>query len=186
MKGAQNQTAIKELPVKITSISAVCLLLLVPFLNSSIFQTYSYFQNLSLWFLVLGILLVGIGIKLMKDIFNQHENFPFIGEISRIYNEGPYKIMRHPSFASLLLIFLGLTFVLDSLFSVLFFPFLFIYFEFMAYLKEKLVYSRQFQEKYRSYVKKTQKRIFPTPYGFLIFIIYALALYVGLLNLFLI
>ncbi|MFO8018124.1 MAG: methyltransferase [Promethearchaeia archaeon] len=168
------------------SILAISLLFLVPFLNSSLLLPYSYFQDLSLWFFFLGIIFVGIGIKLMKTLSDQHEGFPLIGEITNYQKDGVYKIMRHPYYSSVLLIFLGLTFIFDSLLAVLLFPLIFLYFEFMAYFKEKLIFSNKFPEKYDSHIEKVNTRIFPPPYSLFISIIYVLALYVGLLNFFLI
>lgn len=169
--------------VKYISISAIIFTFIIPFISSTFFFTPSYFQNLYLWFFILGFIFIGVGIILIKELFDQHDEFPLVAEIYEYHSEKAYSFVRHPFYSSLLLIFLGLSFICDSPFSILLFPVLFLFFEFLCYLQENKISSEKFPEQYEAHLEKVEKRIFPPPYNFLIFIIYSLVLFIGLRNL---
>ena len=160
----------------------------IPIINSSFLQPYfnenlSYLRQYWIWFLLLGIIFLTVGIKifsLYKKIL-KHER----GEDKefKLITNGVYKIVRHPNYLAWLSIFLGSTFILDSFISLILIPLLVILTELNCFLKEKHVFAPKYGEVYENYKEKTPYRIISPPYNYLLFIIAIFVIYIGFLNL---
>ena len=164
------------------------MLLIFPILiiNSSIFiftfdENISYFQDLWIWFSLIGIFLFAGGIRIMQ-IANQSFKTSKNDKLE-FSTTGIFKVMRHPHYTALFLMYNGLAIVLDSLLGILFLPFFAVMLEIIANLEEKKVLLRKFKGNYQKYIKKTPFKIFPNPYNYILIIVIILIFYVGFLNL---
>ena len=174
--------------IRKTSFIYFTMLLTFPILiiNSSIFnyifnENISYFQDLWIWFSLIGICLLAGGIRIMQianKSLKSSKNDKLVFSTT-----GIFKIMRHPQYTALFLMYNGLAIVLDSLLGILFIPFFAVMLEIIANLEEKQVLLKKFKGTYQNYVKKTPSKIFPNPYNYILIIIIILIFYVGLLNL---
>ena len=162
------------------------LLFPIPIINSSLFnhlfdENISFFQDLWIWFGLIGICLLAGGIRII-----QLANQSFKSNINdkMVYSTvGISKVMRHPHYTALFLMYNGLSIVLDSLVGILILPFLAILLEITIYLEEKKVLLRKFKSTYQNYIKKTPSKLFPNPYNYILIIVDLLIFYVGFLNL---
>lgn len=159
----------------------------LPIINSSFFSQIngqeSYFKEYWIWFLVLGIIFIGVGIKLGIMYINKREYIEN-GNI-KLNIKGAYEIMRHPMYTDWALTFLGLSFIFDSFVSLICAPFLLLLLELQAVLEEKFIFIQKYGAKrVKSYKKKTPYRLFPTPYNGLLLIIAIFVVYIGILNFF--
>ena len=161
-------------------------LVLIPIITSSFFEpffgTKSYFQQLWIWFLILGVVLVILAINFGKLTMKINKIRGLAKGKSQLITDGPYKIMRHPMYTSWAVSFLGLAIIFDSFIALLITPFLILLLELEGFLEEKYLLIPQFGEKYENYKQKTPRRLFPTPYDFLLIIIIIFIVYVGVLN----
>ncbi len=158
---------------------------LIPIVNSSIFQPFininiSYFENYWLWFILLGILFIGIGIKIHSLAFkafslrnNNHH---------QLLRKGVFEITRHPVYMSWYFMFIGITFVMDSIVALIFCPILLVFIELLGFFEEKYVLYPEYGKKYSEYKRKTPNRLISQPYNYLLIIIAVLVGYVGFLN----
>jgi len=160
-------------------------LLSIPIINSGFFTEFnnqeSYFQELWIWFLILGIIFILVGIRLERMFKNNRE---YIADgVVTINIKGVFEIMRNPKLAFWAIIFLGLSFIFDSFISLLIVPFLILLLELQAFLEEKYIFFPKYGEKrMNSYKKKTPFRIFPTPYNALLILIAIFVIYIGVMN----
>ena len=160
-------------------------LLSIPIINSGFFIEFnnqeSYFQELWIWFLILGIIFILMGIRLERMFKNNRE---YIADgVVTINIKGVFEIMRNPKLAFWAIIFLGLSFIFDSFISLLIVPFLILLLELQAFLEEKYIFFPKYGEKrMNSYKKKTPFRIFPTPYNALLILIAIFVIYIGVMN----
>ena len=155
----------------------------MPIINSGFFTELngqeSYFQVLWIWFLILGIIFIIVGIKLRTKFKNNRE-YTSKGEVT-INIKGVFEIMRHPKLAFWAIIFLGLAFIFDSFISLIIAPFFILLFEIQAFLEEKYIFIPKYGEKrMNSYKKKTPSRLFPSPYNALLILIAIFIIYIGL------
>jgi len=162
-------------------------LISLPIINSSFFSQFngqeSYFKEYWIWFLVLGIIFIGVGIKLGMMYINKREYIEN-GNI-KLNIKGVYEIMRHPIYTDWALTFLGLSFIFDSFISLLCAPFLLLLLELQAVLEERFIFIPKYGAKrMASYKKKTPYKLFPTPYNGLLVIIAIFVVYIGILNFF--
>ena len=159
----------------------------LPIINSSFFSQYngqeSYFREYWIWFLILGIIYIGVSMKLGMMSINKRE---YIDNGNKKLNiKGAYEIMRHPMYTDWALTFLGLSFIFDSVISLICAPFLLLLLELQAILEERFIFIPKYGAKrVESYKKKTPYRIFPTPYNGLLVIIAIFVVYIGILNFF--
>ncbi|TFG16020.1 MAG: hypothetical protein EU535_00235 [Promethearchaeota archaeon] len=159
----------------------------LPIINSSLFSQWngqeSYFKELWIWFLILGIIFIGVGIKLGVMYINKRE-FIEKGEV-KLNIKGVYEIMRHPMYADWALTFIGLSFIFDSLIGLIIAPIFLLFLELQAFLEEKYIFIPKYGNKrIESYKKKTPYKLFPTPYNALLLIIAIFVIYIGFLNFF--
>lgn len=162
------------------------LLFSILIINSSIFnhvfdENVSYFQDLWIWFSLIGIFLIFGGIRIMQIAnksfkSNKKDKLEFS-------TTGIFKVMRHPHYTALFLMYNGFSIILDSLIGILMLPFLAILLEIIANIEEKQVYMKKLKGPYQNYIKKTPSKIFPNPYNYVLIIVNILIFYVGFLNL---
>ncbi|MFX1257685.1 MAG: methyltransferase family protein [Promethearchaeota archaeon] len=161
-------------------------IILFPILNSSFFVEFngqiSYFREYWIWFLILGIIIIIVGIKLIKSTLNVNKYKGFKKGDYQLITEGPYEIMRHPMYSFWALIFLSLAFIFDSFISLILSPFVMLFLGFEGFLEEKYILIPKFGEKYENYIEKTSHRLFPSPYNALLVIIAIFVVYIGILN----
>ncbi|MFX1479935.1 MAG: methyltransferase family protein [Promethearchaeota archaeon] len=162
---------------------------IIPILNSSWFEPFfaeniSYFKEQLLWFILLGIILVGLGIRILS--LSQKAIKSAQSESIKIINRGVYKIIRHPVYLAWFLVFLGLTFIWDSLIGIILSPILFTLMELQCYLEERYILIPKFKKIYYNYRQKTPYKLISPPYNYLLVILALLVIYLGFLNLVLI
>ncbi|MFX1324572.1 MAG: methyltransferase family protein [Promethearchaeota archaeon] len=160
---------------------------LIPIINSSFlepifWENLSYFREIWIWFLLLSFIFHIVAIRvysLTKKTLKQNNADTIKNELN---TQGIYKIVRHPKYLSRLLIFLGLTFMFDSVMGIILSPFIVLLTEIHCDFQEKYVYRLKFTTKYENYMKKTPYRVIPIPYNYLLYIIGAIILYIGFMN----
>lgn len=161
-------------------------IILIPLITSSIFSpffnTISYFQESWLWFILLGIILIIVGVKFVKSAQEVNKIQGYAKGKHQLITEGVFKIMRHPKYFAWAIIFLGLALIFDSLIALLLTPFIVLFLEFGGYLEEKYIIIPQFGEDYIKYKETTRWRLFSTPYNYLFLIISIFIIWVGVLN----
>jgi len=174
---------------KFYSIIGIISLYLIPIMNSSLFQdifpeNFSIFRQLSIWFLILGIIFVVLGIKLYSlarktlHVFDPHK------QENNLIKSGIFMVMRFPSYSIMIIVFIGLAFIFDSYLSLILCPFLFIILVVKCNFEEKKLYLPKFGIEYEKYVKKVPNRLFPPPYNYVMMILTFIILYIGFLNIF--
>lgn len=162
------------------------LLFSILIINSNIFnyifdENISYFQDLWIWFGLIGIFLLAGGIRILQiaqKSFRSSKNDKMVFSTT-----GISKVMRHPHYTALFLMYNGLAIIFDSLIGILLLPFLAILLAIISSLEEKQVLLRKFKGSYQNYIKKTPYKIFPNPYNYILIIVNLLIFYVGFLNL---
>jgi protein-S-isoprenylcysteine O-methyltransferase Ste14 len=127
-------------------------------------------------FIILGIKLTSSARKLLKDKKNK-------GLELKPLNQGIYRVMRFPQYTAQVLIFLGITLILDSFMGLILCPILFTILQLKSFLEEKYILSPKIGEELNEYKNKTPNRIFPNPYNYLLIIICILIVYIGILGL---
>ncbi len=157
-------------------------LITIPMLSSGFFPEFnnqeSYFQQLWIWFFILGIIFIIVAIRLEK-MFKNNREYTSDGKVT-INIKGVFEVMRHPKLAFWAVIFLGLAFIFDSFISLIIAPFLIILLEIQAFLEEKYIFIPKYGEKrMNSYKKKTPSRLFPSPYNALLILIAIFIIYIG-------
>lgn len=162
---------------------------LIPIVNSSFFQPFfneniSYFHQYWLWFILIGIILIVLGIKihtlatkLLRTTNNEEKSLKLI-------KKGVYEIVRHPQYLSWFLIYLGITFIFDSFIAVIFSPVLLILTELLCFLEEKYYLTTKFENYYNQYKKKTPYRLISPPYNYIFIIMGIIVAYIGFINIF--
>ena len=160
----------------------------IPIITSGFFApflgTVSYFQEILLWFILLGIILVILGLKFRSSAMKVNKIKGLAKGNYRLVEKSVYQIMRHPMNFSWAMIFLGLALIFDSLIALIITPFFFLFLEFEGFMEEKYLLIPKFGEEYKKYKEMTSKRLFPTPYNILLIIIAIFIIYVGVLNFF--
>lgn len=158
----------------------------IPILNSSHFyefnNQFSYFQSYWIWFLILGIIFIAIGIKLGSMYINKRVYKE--GGVEKLNMKGAYGIVRHPEYTDWALTFIGLAFIFDSFISLVIIPFFMLLLKLQTMFIEKYILEPKFGENLmKSYRKKTPYSLLPSPYNWLLIIIAGLVIYIGVLNL---
>jgi len=161
-------------------------LIVIPIITSSFFEpffgTKSYFEQLWIWFLILGIVLVIMALYFGNSAIKINKIRGLAKGKYRLITDGPYQIMRHPMYTSWAVCFLGLALIFDSFIALLITPFLILLLELEGFLEEKYLLIPQFGEKYENYKQKTPRRLFPTPFNVILILIAIFIVYVGILN----
>jgi len=162
---------------------------LIPILiiNSSLLQfvfneNISYFQENWIWFLVLGVIFVIIGIRIASMVMKRYKVKVIDVKEPKLIKTGIYSVIRHPVYLSWVLIFMGCSFAFDSFLAILFIPILTVLLEIHCILEEKYILVPNFGEEYLEYKKKIPYRLFSPPYNYLLIIISLIVIYIGFLN----
>jgi len=141
-----------------------------------------YFHDQWPVFILLGIVLLILGIKVGKLAMDQNKVRGLAKGKHRLITGGIYGIMRHPMYTAWSLAFIGLTFICDSLISIILIPFIILLLGFEGYLEERLLLFPKFGDKYVEYEQQTPNRLFPSPYNTVLTIIGIFVVYIGVIN----
>ena len=160
---------------------------LIPIINSSFFQPFfkeniSYFGQYWTWFLIIGIIFMGIGLKIHSLAFKALNVKKIDVKQLELIRKDIFAIIRHPIYLSWILMFFGLAFILDSFIALIFCPILIIFIEFLGFFEEKYILIPEFRKKYKDYKKKTPNRLIAPPYNYILIFIAIIAAYIGFLN----
>jgi len=148
-----------------------------------IFGTPYYFHDQWPIFIVLGIVLVGMAIKIGNLALAQNKIRGLAKGNYQLLNGGIYGILRHPMYTAHILGFLGTSFIFDSFYAIILIPIIILTFGLGAYLEETKLLVPKFGEKYIIYKNNIPERLFPAPYNYFLFIIGLFVVYIGFLNL---
>ena len=142
----------------------------------------SYFQDLWIWFFILGFVLILIGIKIISMVRKSFKVDVVSAQEAKLVTSGAYSIVRHPVYLAWILIFTGWSFILDSPLAILFVPVLTIFLAAHSLYEERYILIPKYDDLYRRYYKKVPYRLFSPPYNYLIIIIGIIVAYLGLVN----
>lgn len=162
-----------------------CCAILILFPTSNIIQfifneNFSYFQDLWTWFLVLGTILIIAGFRVVYMAKKHHK--AKVGKRKELITNGIYSIIRHPIYLSWFLIFIGFSFIFDSILTMIFLPLFIVLLEIHVILKEKFILLPSFGKFYLEYKKKTPFRLVPRPYSYIFMILAVVVVYIGFYN----
>ncbi len=159
----------------------------IPIINSSFLQFFfkeniSYFGQYWLWFSIIGLIFIVIGIKI-HSLAVVTLNVKKTNTKQRdLIKKGVFEITRHPVYLSWILIFFGIVLILDSFAALILCPILTIFMELLGFFEEKYILIPEFGKKYEDYRIKTPKRLISPPYNYLLIIIATIVVYIGFLN----
>ncbi len=172
---------------KIFPIISIICINTIPIINSSFLEPFfnenvSYFWHYWIWFFLLGVIFLTVGFRIysLEKRIQKLEQ----GEEKehKLFTIGVYKIVRHPNCMAWLLIFIGTTFIFDSIISLILIPILVILTQLNGFLREKYILYPKFGEIYEIYKQKTPYRIISPPYNYLLVIIAIFVVYIGFIN----
>ncbi len=160
---------------------------IIPIINSSFFQpffkeNFSYFGQYRIWFLIIGIIFIGIGLKIHSLAFKALNAKKIDVKQLELIRKDMFAIIRHPIYLSWILMFFGIVLIFDSFIALIFCPILTIFVEFLGFFEEKYILIPEFGKKYKDYKKKTPYRLIAPPYNYLLIILAIIAAYIGFLN----
>jgi protein-S-isoprenylcysteine O-methyltransferase Ste14 len=124
----------------------------------------SYFLRLSTFLsdyvpLVLRLGILALSIIVALCLFGTgHEVAHREQKLDRVVTTGSFRFVRHPLYSASILVYIGLTIVTLSLFSLAVLMGIFIFYDFIAGYEEKLL-EAQFGEEYRRFKRRTGKWI---------------------------
>ena len=121
------------------------------------FTSRVHVRNIPAWqFIGTIILLTGITLATVSWIRLLKEGVkPYTSQPSRLITEGPYKIVRHPQYLALIIIFIGISVARGAIISIYLIPFIVIFHWVEALLEEKFVLEKEFPRKYKKYRQNT-------------------------------
>lgn len=164
--------------------------LVIPLILNSYFlqflfpANFSYLQDLWIWFLILGIIFIIVGIWIISNVRKIFKVAVVSSDDSKIINSGPYKVVRHPLYLAWALIFTGWSFILDSPLTILYSPILIVLLNIHSIYEERSILLPKYDNLYIRYCEKVPYRMFSPPYNYLIIIIGMIVAYIGLANFF--
>ncbi len=159
----------------------------IPIINSSFLimvfpQNLSYFRDYWIFFVLLGIVFIIIGVNFANKAKKVYRVKTLDENSSKLIKSGVFRIIRHPIYSAWVIIFLGAAIISDSIISLIISPVILLILEIHARIEEKLILIPKYGEAYQKYKEKTPYRIIPTPLNFLLIIITFIIVYVGFLN----
>lgn len=159
----------------------------IPVINSSFFSPFfsenvSYFRDFWVWFLMLGLIFIFLGVRIYKSAKKMLKHDNSDGKTPLLKTKGVFKIVRHPNDFSEFLFLFGLSFVWDSFLGLILCPIILISLEVNSILEEKYLLTAQFGNAYEKYKDKTPYRLISPPYNYLFFIIAIIIVYIGFIN----
>jgi len=105
------------------------------------------------------ILICGIGLQIVcLRILRQAKTTPlFQKPTTNILQSGPYARSRNPIYIAVFLQFLGLAFIVNTWWLLLFLPVLYVYLRFGVIAHEELYLEQKFGDEYRAYQSKVSR-----------------------------
>jgi len=100
------------------------------------------------------LLVVGSGICAWSVIEAKEMN---IAEPNNLLKSGPYAISRNPMYVGWAIIYLGISFIVNSVLIVSLLPIVILYIHFVDIRKEERMLYEQFGDEYRQYQKKVRR-----------------------------
>ena len=160
----------------------------IPIINTSFLifffsSNYSYFEYYWVYFALLGIAFIVLGINIAKRARKEYKVKALDAANTKLITYGIFRIIRHPIYSAWAIIFLGAAIISDSLISLIISLLIMIILELHALIEEKLILIPKYDKAYENYKGKTPNRIIPTPLNLLLIIISIIIVYVGFLNL---
>ncbi len=110
--------------------------------------------------LPIGILLFVLGFILGISALFKFGTIPAVRKKSNLIITGVYKLVRHPIYSGTLISVLGWTILLKSIISIVYFPFLFLWYFLGTFVEERILIE-QYGNEYLDYKKKVTKRLIP-------------------------
>jgi protein-S-isoprenylcysteine O-methyltransferase Ste14 len=110
--------------------------------------------------LPVGILLFVLGWILGVSALFKFGTIPAVRKKSNLITTGVYRVVRHPIYSGTLISLLGWTILLKSIISIIYFPFLFLWY-FLGTFAEERILIEQYGDQYLDYKKKVTKRFIP-------------------------
>ena len=123
-----------------------------PIIGFRIFGTMQY----DIILFLVGMILLTIA-SVMELLTFRINKLAFGGRSDRIYSENIYGKVRHPMYSAFIPLYLGLSLIHGSIYSIILFPFLIILLQIWIYQEEKYALIPQFGEKYLLYKKSTPR-----------------------------
>lgn len=160
----------------------ISILIIMPIINSSLLKFYfsenlSYFKEYWTLFVLLGVVFLIIGINFAKKARQMYRI-----KNSKLVTTGVFKIIRHPSYSAVVIIFFGAALISDSLITLIICPIILLSLEVHTVIEEKLILIPRYGNNYEEFKEKTPYRLIPTPLNFILIIIAIIIIYVGFLN----
>ncbi len=187
LKVKNKETQIVKIFFKLFPLIWTLSLVPIPIINSSFLILYfpnnfSYFKYYWIFFALLGITLIIIGINFAKRAKKLYRVKSIDKSNSGLITWGIFRIIRHPLYSACVILYLGAALISDSLISLITGALLLIILEIHASIEEKAILIPLYGKAYENFKKKTTKRIIPTPLNLLLIIITFIIVYVGFLN----
>ncbi len=110
--------------------------------------------------LPIGILLFVLGWILIISALCKFGTIPSVRKKSNLITTGAYRVVRHPIFSGTLIAVLGWAILLKSIISIVYFPFLFLWYLLSTFVEERILIE-QYGDQYLDYKKKVTKRFIP-------------------------
>lgn len=158
----------------------------IPILSSRIFTlifgTPYYFHDQWPIFIILGIILVGMAIKIGSLALEQNKIRGLAKGNYQLLTGGIYGILRHPMYTAQLLGYVGVSFIFDSMYAIILIPIIIICFGIEAYVEETKLLIPKFGDNYIMYKNNNPSRLFPEPYNYFVYLIGIFVVYIGILN----
>ena len=117
----------------------------------------SMFGHVSGWpLLTLGLLLV---IWSMRTMLNAGEHFKVNEPTNKIVSHGPFSITRNPIYLSFNFVYLGIAFIVNTIWLIIFLPIAFITLHYGVILREEHYMKNKLGNEYLSYRKRVRRWI---------------------------
>ncbi|MFX0145309.1 MAG: methyltransferase family protein, partial [Candidatus Hodarchaeota archaeon] len=160
IKSKKKEEKVIKLFYKLFPVIWTLSLIPIPIINLSFLRLYfpsnfSYFGEYWIFFALLGITFIIIGIIFAKRANRAYKIKPMNKNNSILITKGIFNIIRHPIYSAWGIIFLGLAIISDSLTSLIVSVLIFIILEINAIIEEKLILIPKFGQKYENYKTKT-------------------------------
>ncbi|MGD8405378.1 MAG: isoprenylcysteine carboxylmethyltransferase family protein [Anaerolineales bacterium] len=141
---------LKNIPIPEAHIFGIVLGVLLHFFFKVKFFHLSWIGHLIGWpLIVLGIIL---SIWATIEVGKMEISSP-----QRLVTSGPYACSRNPMYVGWSLIYLGITFILNSIWLVVFFPLIMVYIHLIEITKEERWLEQKFGSTYRKYKNRVRK-----------------------------
>jgi len=110
----------------------------------------------------IGIVLLVAGFSLVRwafRTFNKHEIDKSFKPVKNLVKTGPFAHTRNPMYVSLILIYLGLSIIFNTLIPILILPFTIIFLKYYVIMKEEAYLEKLFGKEYLDYKAEVRRWI---------------------------